>query len=276
MGWLDRFRAAGAGNSRSARQPDFSAPNLRLGEHLIADVHCHIVPGVDDGAANMEESLAMIGHLRNLGYRRSVLTSHIHSEIYPNSQKTLEKPFLDLQEAVHQHFPDYELYLAAEYFMDDHFEACIASNELLWFPARDENGLPVRCVLFEFGFHEAPINHHQVLFDLQMAGYTPVLAHAERYPYWHRDGSEIETLRERGVWITVNAASLAGNYGPETYQVAHNLLTSGAVQMICSDAHGPRHLESIESIGRSPEVQRWIQSTAPLNREAGIPHSSPV
>ena len=261
MSWWNRFRSS---PGKSA-QPEFNQPAMRLGEHLVTDVHSHIVPGVDDGAENLEQSLKLIERLVGLGYQRAVLTSHIHSDIYPNSKHTLTAPFLKLQGAVAERWPGFQIHLAAEYFLDAHFEDCIAANDLLWFPALDENGRAIRCVLFEFGFHEPPINHQQVLFDLQMAGYTPVLAHAERYPYWHRQFNEFESLQDRGVWITVNGASLAGAYGPETYQVAKELIEKGMVKMICSDAHAERHMDSLQAIGKSALVQQWLQSGEPMN-----------
>ena len=136
---------------------------------------------------------------------------------------------------------------------------------MLWFPGMDENDREVKCVLFEFGFHEPPMNHEHVLFELQMAGYTGVLAHAERYPYWHQSPHEIQSLADRGIWITVNAASLAGAYGPEMYRVARKLVENNTACMICSDAHGSRHMESLEAIGKSPLVQRWLENGDPAS-----------
>jgi tyrosine-protein phosphatase YwqE len=110
------------------------------------------------------------------------------------------------------------------------------------------------------------MNHEHVLFELQMAGYTGVLAHAERYPYWHQSPHEIQSLADRGIWITVNAASLAGAYGPEMYRVARKLVENNTARMICSDAHGLRHMESLEAIGKSPLVQRWLENGDPASR----------
>jgi protein-tyrosine phosphatase len=242
--------------------PDFSAPPLGLGKHLHMDVHCHLLPGVDDGVASADEALEIIGRLRGLGYRGSVLTSHIYAELYPNSPATLRPAFDALQAAVQARFPDYQLHLAAEYFVDQHFEACIASGDLLWFPGVNERGEAVRCVLFEFGFHEAPLQAKDVVFQLQMDGYQPVLAHVERYPYWHQDFSLMEDLHERGVWLTLNAASLAGAYGPETYAVARQVLERGWCRLLCSDAHGIRHIEALEAVDRSPLVQGWASGEA--------------
>ncbi|MFZ9054596.1 MAG: tyrosine-protein phosphatase [Flavobacteriales bacterium] len=253
MAWWDRFRSG----PKDADRPDFSAAPISLGSALHIDVHSHMVPGVDDGAGSLEDSLAMIEQLVAMDYHGAVTTPHIHSDIYPNSRHTLQPAFARLQEAVAAKWPGFKLHLAAEYFLDEHLSDCIAADDLLWFPATDENGRDVKCVLFEFGFHEPPMNHDQTIFDLQMAGYTGVLAHAERYPYWHRQPDQIQSLADRGIWVTVNAASLAGAYGPEMYRVARTLLTNGTAKMICSDAHGLRHMDSLQAIAKSPVVQAW-------------------
>lgn len=242
--------------------PDCSGEPMGIGGLLQTDLHCHLLPGVDDGAQTVEESLEMIERLRGLGYSGSVLTSHIYSELYPNSLATLQPAFDVLQAAVHEKWPDYRLHLAAEYFVDEHFEACIASDDLLWFPALDTEGMPVKCVLFEFGFHQAPLQAKDVVFQLQMSGYQPVLAHVERYPYWHKDQSLMEELHERGVWLTLNAASLAGAYGPSTFSVAKQVIEQGRCRFICSDAHAMRHIEALEAIDCSPLVQQWVESEA--------------
>lgn len=258
MSWFQRF---GKKKSKDG-EPDFSADPIALGEFLIADVHSHLVPQVDDGSESLEQSMEMIKRLVHMGYQKAVLTPHIHSDIYPNSERTLRPSFEKLQAASREVWPHFELHLAAEYFLDSHFGDCIAAKDLLWFPALDDEDRPVKCVLFEFGFHEPPMNHDELIFELQMAGYTGVLAHAERYPYWHRRPDEIEKLHERGIWITVNAASLAGAYGPEMYTVAHQLVKNGTAKMICSDAHGIRHMDSLQAISQSPVVQEWVKNAS--------------
>ena len=259
------------GRRRSTlKAPDFSGEPLTLGEFLHTDLHCHLIPGVDDGVTSIEEALEIIDRLQKLGYTGSILTSHIYADLYPNSRATLTPGFEQLRAAVAEKFPDYSLHLAAEYFTDAHFASCIASGDLLWFPGQDADGNPVKCVLFEFGFHEAPMQAHDIVFQLQLGGYQPVLAHVERYPYWHNDLAAVEALHERGVWLTLNAASLAGAYGPETYAAALAVLERGWCRMICSDAHGMRHIEALEAVGRSPAVQTWAHSpSSNLHRNLG-------
>lgn len=266
MGWFQHLRSG----RKTSIKPAFDGPELAIGNALHIDVHSHIVPGVDDGSSKLEESLALIERLVEMGYKGAVVTPHVHSDIYPNNRHTLEPAFEQLRTVTAQRWPEFSLQLAAEYFLDEHFTDCIAAGDLLHFHAVDDIGQPVKCVLFEFGFHEPPINHEQVIFDLQMAGYTGVLAHAERYPYWHSNQGEVQALADRGIWITVNAASLSGAYGPEMYRVAHTLLENGTAKMICSDAHGMRHMDSLKAISKSPVVHRWIDAGDVLSRSVKV------
>jgi len=261
MGWWQNFLSG----RKISMKPAFDGPELAIGKTLRIDVHSHIVPGVDDGCSTLEESLQLIERLFKMGYSGAVVTPHIHSDIYPNSRHTLIPAFKQLKQAVGERWRNFTLELAAEYFLDEHFADCIASGDLLHFEAVDEIGQSVKCVLFELGFHEPPMNCEKVIFDLQMAGYQGVLAHAERYPYWHQNPDEIQALSNRGIWITVNAASLAGAHGPEMYHMAHELLENGTVKMICSDAHNLRHMDCLLAISKSPVVHRWIESGVMLS-----------
>lgn len=270
-GRLIRWLNGKGGRTGRNEAPDFSGAPFGIGKALRTDVHCHMIPGVDDGVDSLDEALAMIERLRGLGYTGSVLTSHIYTDLYPNSRATLTPGFEALKSAVAARWPDHVLHLAAEYFTDEHFASCIANDDLLWFPARNESGEHVRCVLFEFGFHEAPIQAKDVVFQLQMAGYQPVLAHVERYAYWHRDFSVMEDLHNRGVWLTLNAASLAGAYGPETFVAAKSVMERGWCRLLCSDAHGMRHIESLEAVDRSPLVVDWASGDQSAQQKSLLP-----
>ena len=115
MGWWKRFRSG----TKPPALPAFDGPEIALGEALAVDVHSHIVPGVDDGSANMEQSLELIERLVGLGYSGAVLTPHIHSDIYPNSKHTLQPAFDALRARVAERWPQFSLALAAEYFLDE-------------------------------------------------------------------------------------------------------------------------------------------------------------
>lgn len=227
---------------RSKRAPEHVEP-FSIGGALRVDVHSHLVPGVDDGAQTLTESLDLIAGLVNLGYQGAILTPHIYPGLYPNSETTLRPAFQELEAASAERWPDFHLHLAAEYYADDTFLDSIRQKELLSFPV----GL-ADAVLFEMGFHEVSPVLFDAVFELQLAGFQPVLAHVERYPYIVEQPALAAKLHDRGVWLTANAASLAGAYGPPVQIFVEDLMKKGWIRMLCSDAHGQRHLDALGAI----------------------------
>ena len=238
--------------------------------NLVWDIHSHVVPGVDDGANSLEEAMEMLEHMARLGYRGMVVTPHIMADLYPNTRAELEPAFAQLQEAVASSPLNMKLRLAAEYHLDQEFLELIQRDELLCIPCQME-GTPHRLVLMEFGFHQAPPEDmvKEACFQLQTLGYTPLLAHCERYPYLHDDASLLDMWRERGGWMSVNAASLAGAYGPETQAMAEACMRKGWVAFLCSDAHGMRHVRALDSLRGNEHVAKWMNSGSPMHLGLG-------
>lgn len=235
--------------------------SVRFSE-LKWDLHSHIVPGVDDGAQDMEASLEMVGHLAAMGYEGLVLTPHIMSDLYPNSKATLQPAFDRLVEAVNAAGLRMELRLAAEYLIEAETLAAIEAQDVLTFPCKDAQGAQHELILMEFGFHHPPEEAlvKDVLFAAQTHGFTPLLAHCERYPYLHKNEALLDLWRERGGWMSVNAASLVGAYGNEVKDMAHRCMTQGWVSFVCSDAHGMRHVRALESLSHSRHVAQWMEA----------------
>ena len=226
------------------------------------DVHSHIVPGVDDGAQDMEASLEMVGHLAAMGYEGLVLTPHIMSDLYPNSKATLQPAFDRLVEAVNAAGLRMELRLAAEYLIEAETLSAIEAQDVLTFPCKDAQGTLHELILMEFGFHHPPEEAlvKDVLFAAQTHGLTPLLAHCERYPYLHKNEALLDLWRKRGGWMSVNAASLVGAYGNEVKDMAHRCMKQGWVSFVCSDAHGMRHVRALESLSHSRHVAQWMEA----------------
>ncbi len=228
------------------------------GVQLGWDLHSHLVPGVDDGAATLEDGLELVAGLVRQGYRGAVVTPHIHSDLYPNSRETLVAPFARLQEAVGERFAEFQLQLAAEYLIDERFERHVESGDLLDFAGVDDGGREARCVLVEFGFAALPPQAERALFDLARGGYVPVIAHIERYPFL--DLGAALRWADRGALLTVNAASLAGAYGPQVQGIALGVVKAGRAAALCSDAHGTRHIDSLPVAMALPAVQAALEA----------------
>ena len=236
------------------------------------DVHSHLVPGVDDGAQDLVAALDMVRGMVALGYRGMVLTPHIMADLYPNSRETLIPAFESLLKAVQDARIPMEMQLAAEYLLDVECLKSVQQNDVMTFDCLDDTGTMRRMLLLEFGFHHSPDTSlvKEMLFESQTQGLTPLLAHCERYPYLHRNETLLETWHQSGGWMSVNAASLAGAYGPETKQMAKRCMERDWVSFLCSDAHGMRHIRALESLAKSNTVQAWLSKGH--SRHVGLGH----
>ncbi|MAU75725.1 MAG: hypothetical protein CL831_02495 [Crocinitomicaceae bacterium] len=243
-------------------------------KHLITDVHSHLVPGVDDGASDMSSALALISRLHQLGFERLVTTPHIMSDLYPNTPDILQPRFNELKVEVAKRLPSLKLILAAEYFLDTSFIALLENpDELLTFPCTDPlNGEKHEMLLFEFAFHEAPNDEllTEAIFKMQTSGITPVVAHCARYPYWHIDRSKLEDLHDKGVILTVNAATLVGNYGDLAKETANHAVDQGWIRMVCSDTHAPHHIVAVKELENAEILTKLIKSGELLNPGVGL------
>ena len=240
---------------------------------LVTDVHSHLVPGVDDGAPDMTSALALISRLHHLGFERLVTTPHIMSDLYPNTPDILQPRFHELKREVAKRFPSLTLTLAAEYFLDTSFIELLENpDKLLTFPCVDPiNGDKHEMLLFEFAFHEAPNDEllTEAIFKMQTSGITPVVAHCARYPYWHMDRSKLESLHSKGVILTVNAATLVGNYGELAKETANHAVNQGWIRMVCSDTHAPHHIVAVKELETSEILAKLIESRRLLNPGVG-------
>lgn len=235
------------------------------------DVHSHLVPGVDDGATDIDSALDMLRAMVALGYKGMVLTPHIMADLYPNSRETLEPAFDQLVQATKAAQIPIELQLAAEYLLDVDCLAQLKMDDVMTFTCLDASGISRRVLLLEFGFHQPPelALVKEVLFEAQTRGITPLLAHCERYPYVHKNNELLHTWVKHGGWMSVNAASLSGAYGPETRNMARTCMEKGWVSFLCSDAHGMRHVRALESLSHSRTVSKWMANGHSLHAGLG-------
>lgn len=213
-------------------------------------MHAHLLPGIDDGAVSLEDSIAMIERLYALGYTHLIATPHIYKEFYPNSSATiLEKLRLVRQELTRRGI-NIRLDAAAEYFMDDHFESLLQNDDILT--------LPGGFVLVEMSFVAEQPNFRQVLFDMQIKGYKPILAHPERYPYLNQNMEVIQNLVDGGCRLQINLLSLLGHYGKRAQLSAEKMIKLNLVSMVGTDAHNIQHIDQLPILTRSSTIRRLI------------------
>ena len=224
---------------------------------LLTDVHSHLIPGIDDGAKSLEESIQLILGLQDMGYKKIITTPHIMYDYYRNDKEIILSGLKRLREALELHKIDIEIDAAAEYYLDDHFEELIAEKNLLTFGKN--------YVLFELSFFEEPKLLDKLIFDMQLNGYKPVLAHPERYTYWHKNLNRYQELFDKGVLMQVNLGSIAGNYGPEVSKVSQYLADKNMIALLGSDTHHMMHIQMFRMLKTNPLINRLLNEDKLLN-----------
>ena len=207
---------------------------------LGTDMHAHWLPGIDDGAKTIDDSLQLIRGLVDMGYRELIATPHVMADFYPNTPATINGALAEVRRAVTTAGIDVRLTAAAEYLLDEGFMQKLRAGELLTLPGNH--------VLVEFSFVAAPKDRDAIFFELLTKGYHPILAHPERYAYYHRHFDEYRAIAQRGVKLQVNLLSLVGHYGKEEKKVAEKLIDARLVSILGTDAHHARHLKGLRAL----------------------------
>ena len=218
---------------------------------LGTDMHSHLLPGLDDGVPTLDEALEVIESLGRLGYRRLVTTPHVMWERYQNTSQIIRDNVRPVQEAVKKAGIPVEIAAAAEYMLDDHFAEILQDNDLLTLDKE-------RRILVEMSFLHPPLALQQYLFDVQKLGYKPVLAHPERYPFYHLKLDEYQALKAAGCQFQVNILSITGHYGPDVQQSAQLLLRHNLVDYLGTDAHRIRHAHTLHAALRSGHLEKTL------------------
>lgn len=204
---------------------------------LGVDIHNHLLPCIDDGSKNLEESISYIKSLYDLGFHKLICTPHIYTELYPNTPETIF-PALDLvQNALISEKVNIEVSAAAEYMIDDSF--VVASNHLC---------LPNKHLLIEMSYLNETPNIEQIIFDLQIKGYKIILAHPERYNFYHDTYERYARLKDMGCLFQLNLLSVAGYYGKKVEKAAAYLLKNNSYDLAGTDLHHEKHLKILENI----------------------------
>ncbi|MEX0883092.1 MAG: CpsB/CapC family capsule biosynthesis tyrosine phosphatase [Cyclobacteriaceae bacterium] len=221
-------------------------------EWMHADMHSHLIPGIDDGAQTMEESLLLVGRLKGYGLKKLITTPHIMSEFFKNTPEIIQEGLQALREAVKAQDLDIEIEAAAEYYLDEiFFEKVEKAEPLLSF---GEN----KMVLVETGFMSKPHILLEAFFRMEMAGYQPVFAHPERYMYLHQDSHLLEALAERNILFQMNLLSLTGYYSKMVKKFAEKLIDLDLVKLVGTDCHNPRYLDALEKLPHEKYYQKLM------------------
>jgi tyrosine-protein phosphatase YwqE len=202
------------------------------------DIHSHLLPGIDDGAKTFEDSLRLTKALRGFGTSQIITTPHIIQHFWENTAVNINANFEITGAELKKNNIPIPFRAAAEYMMDEHFVNLFQSKEVLT--------LKDNYVLVEMSYLNPPIQLYNILFDLQVAGYIPVLAHPERYTFFHNNFEEYRKLINAGCLLQLNLLAVVGYYGEGITKIAEKLLKNGMYSFVGSDVHHNNHIAAFD------------------------------
>jgi len=238
------------------KEPALEPADLSL---LKTDVHSHLIPSIDDGSKSLEDSINMIRTFKEMGYQKIITTPHVMSDFYKNTPETILGGLEKVKNELKRQNIDIEVEAAAEYYLDETLEPQVKGGKLLTF---GKNYL-----LFELPFMSEPPNLASFIFELQTNGYTPILAHPERYGFYYKEFEKYKELSEKGVHLQLNILSLVGHYGPEAQKIAERLIDEGLITFLGSDCHNVMHQQGLQLARTKPYFHKLLTSGMLKNLE---------
>jgi tyrosine-protein phosphatase YwqE len=202
----------------------------------FVDIHSHVLPGIDDGAKTLEDTKFLLDSMVNFGFSKIITSPHTIENIWNNTPATIAQALALTKENLAALSEKVALEAASEYILDDHFVALFEAKKLLT--------IKDNFVLVEMSYINPPIQLFDYIFQMQVAGYIPVLAHPERYVFYHSDFSNYAKLKKAGCYFQMNLLSATGYYGREVAKIADELLKKNMIDFVGSDFHHKNHITS--------------------------------
>ena len=225
---------------------------------LHTDLHSHLIPGIDDGSPDLDTTMILLTKFIDLGYKKVITTPHIMSDYYRNTPEIINHGLSIVREEISRNNLPIEIEAAAEYNLESNFEELLKTKNILSFGSENY-------VLFELSFFEEPPKLSETIWLMRDQGYSPVLAHVERYAYWHNDLDKYEEMVNRGVKLQLNIGSVTGAYGPEVRNVANQLIKDKVIDFVGSDCHHEQHLDMLLYASKMPIFHQLISQQQLLN-----------
>lgn len=215
----------------------------------FVDIHSHLLPGIDDGAKDMDHSIELIEKMISYGITKFITTPHVLGDVYPNSTALIQEKAEEVRTELRKRgIEGISFRAAAEYMMDEQFVERLKQKDLL--TLKDNK------ILVEMSYFNAPYNLFDILFEIQLQGFKPVLAHPERYNFYHRDFQMYYKLKKAGCLFQLNLLSLTEQYGKGVQKTAQQLLKENLYDFVGTDTHHNNHLKLLQKIGDKKTVKQ--------------------
>lgn len=226
---------------------------------LGTDMHCHLVPMVDDGSKCIEESIECLQTLQAVGYNKVIITPHFQHPRFPNDEDDIVRRYEELKKRATDAGITLEFGgIGGEYRIDSGFAKRLENPRFLQVGGK--------YVLVEFSLHQQMMGCDEMIFDMQMKGYEVILAHPERYPYLSVGSSRMEQLKNQGVFFQINVLSLGGFYGDEAKRRAFTMLEEGMVEFMGTDTHNALYAQALTDLSRNRKVEKVLEKYEFLNK----------
>ena len=219
---------------------------------LGTDMHCHLIPRVDDGSKSIDETVECITTMYELGYRRMFITPHFQTPRFPNKEEDIRQRYEELKQQLKERNVPMELVgIGGEYRVDDAFTQRIEESNFLRVGDK---------VLIELSLHQMRMGVEETLFELAMKDYDIILAHPERYPYFNEHSETLAALKEQGVYFQVNVLSLSGFYGEVAQRNALAYIKKGWVEYLGTDMHNPMYARGLREAATNRKVLKVLKN----------------
>lgn len=222
------------------------------------DMHSHLLPALDDGLQTVEDSVLFIKELHTLGYQKLICTPHILNGVHNNSPQTILPVLEKLRQKLTEQNVPVKLEAAAEYMVDHEFELAIERKDPLLTFGKNY-------ILIEMSYVAASPNIENVIFQLKLMGLQPVIAHPERYNYYHQNFDAYTDLKDRGCFFQLNFLSLSGYYGHQVKHAAERLLHHGMIDFIGTDMHHANHLHALKELVSHKSLRALLRKSEFMN-----------
>jgi tyrosine-protein phosphatase YwqE len=233
---------------------------------LVTDMHCHLLPQVDDGSKSLEESLEVMEVMKECGFEEIRLTPHFNYPRFPNKAEDIKERYKNFCAEVEANKGERELprmtSVTGEFQVSDGFNDYLESGQLLTYKFAN----PKKCsekglLLIEFSLHQKRMGLEDTVFKLQMEGYDIILAHPERYPYFDAHSSLLEQFKEQGVYFQVNILSLDGFYGEASNRKAYEYIENGWVEFLGTDMHNVMYAQALRHASTNKKIIKLLEKT---------------
>lgn len=213
----------------------------------FVDIHSHVLYGIDDGAKTLQDTKELLQAMHNMGFEKVITTPHTTPYIWDNTKEVIVARYEEVKDQLGGE-SSVQLEVASEYLMDATFLEQLQQERLL--TIKDQK------VLVEMSYINPPIQLFDILFELRTQGYEIILAHPERYNFYHNDSKAYAKLKKAGCQFQLNLLSVTGYYGAHVLQAANHLLEENLFDYVGSDIHHQRHIEAFGTKVQIKDVEK--------------------